>query len=108
KLDSQFRSFRMGGHGMKLVRHVNERLRRNAAADQTGAAQLARFHQHGIKAQLPGADGGHIAARAAAHHQDFASDLFHEIYSMNSMAGCSSSAFMTCTSSAASAPSTIR
>ena len=48
---------------------VDQRLRRDAAADQAGAAEPVAFDQHGVEAELAGADRRDIAARPAADHQ---------------------------------------
>ena len=53
------------------VRGVDERLGGDAADVQAGATRLRAFGQHGGNAQLPGADGRHIAAGAAADDQQF-------------------------------------
>lgn len=49
----------------KLLRRMDQRLGRDAANVQTGAAQAGPFGQYRRNAQLPGADGGHVAAGAA-------------------------------------------
>ena len=56
--------------GVELAGGVNQCLGRDAAADQAGAAELVCVHQHGLQAQLPGADGGNIAAGPATDNQD--------------------------------------
>ena len=50
-------------------------LGRDAAAVETGAADLARLDQGDLRAELRGAQRGHVAGRAAAQHDDvFAHD----------------------------------
>ncbi|MCY1441296.1 hypothetical protein D9M71_576050 [compost metagenome] len=48
---------------------VDQRLGGDAADVQAGAAQGGTLHQHGADAELAGADGGDVAAGAAADDQ---------------------------------------
>jgi hypothetical protein len=60
---------------------MDDRLRRDAADIEAGAAQpalgTAMLDQHDIEAELPRADGADIAARPAANHQHLGSELGH-------------------------------
>ena len=49
---------------------LQQRLGGDAAAVQAGAAHLVRLNDGGAQAQLPGADGGDIAAGAPAQDDD--------------------------------------
>ena len=64
--DAQRRTARLVLCPLELMRGVNQRLRRNAADGQASAAEALALYQYGRNAQLPGADGGHITAGAAA------------------------------------------
>src|SRR5439155_6267877 len=103
---------RLGNAG-ETVGGVDQCLRWDAAADQTGAAEPALFDQDGVEAELAGADRGDIAARAAADHQharaqDFGHLLSPRDQSTNSRAGCSRSRLTRWMNAAASQPSTMR
>src|SRR5205823_12998392 len=64
----------LDGHAERLVaRHVEEpvggmdqRLRRDAAANEAGAAEPPGLDQNGVEAELAGADRGDITAQPAA------------------------------------------
>ena len=53
-------------HRFELTGDVDHRLRRDAAADQTGAAEFVGFDDHCVEAELAGADRGDLTARPAA------------------------------------------
>ena len=60
---------------------VDQRLGRDAADVQAGAAQPVALHQHRRDAELAGADGGDVAAGTAADHDDvklFAHDVLSQ------------------------------
>ena len=57
------------GHPGETVSGMDHRLRRDAAADQASAAEPVLLDQHGVEAELAGADRRDIAAHAAADHQ---------------------------------------
>src|SRR5262249_46491306 len=92
----------------ELAGGVDQRLRRDAAAEQAGAAQAVGLDQHGVEAELAGADGGDIAAGPGAEHQDL--DLGGRAHrgSTNNSAGVSIRRRMAWMNSAASQPSTTR
>ena len=51
------------------MRVFEQCLGRNAAPDQAGAAERLLLLDHrDLEAQLRGADGGHVSARASANH----------------------------------------
>ena len=54
---------------MKLLSHMDQRFRGNAANVQASAAQRLTFDQNGLNAQLPGANRRDVAAGAAANDQ---------------------------------------
>ena len=55
----------------KMVARGEERLARDAADVETGAAEfLVFFDDGGLESELGGADGGDIAARAGADDDD--------------------------------------
>ena len=56
--------------GLDQFGRVQQALGGDAADVQAGTAQMLLFHQGDLCAQLCGADGSHIAAGAAAHHDD--------------------------------------
>ena len=60
------------GGGVIDLRGVEHGLGGHAAPIEAGAAHLILLDQRDLGAQLRGADGGHIAAGAAADHQDAA------------------------------------
>ena len=55
---------------------MDDRLGRNAAADQAGAAKLVAFDERGVEAELARADRGDIAARPAADDENLGRDGF--------------------------------
>src|SRR5690606_39506231 len=60
-----------GGGAVQGVGHLGapeQRLGGNAAPVEAYAAEVLPFNQGGLEPQLGGADGGHVAAGAAAHH----------------------------------------
>src|SRR5204863_4115904 len=57
------------GYRRETIGGMDHRLRRDAAADQASAAEPVLLDQHGVEAELAGADRGDIAAHAAADHQ---------------------------------------
>ena len=60
---------------------MQERLRRNAAFAEAGAAEaLAGVDDHGLEPQLGAAEGGRVAAGPAAHHGDvhFDDEIAHD------------------------------
>ena len=67
--DAQRRGFGVAGGLVVLLGHVDQCLGRDAADVQASAAQRLALDQHRGYAQLPGADGRDIAARAAADDQ---------------------------------------
>ncbi len=67
----------IAAHGGEFVRRMDERLGGDAADIEAGAARLAFFDDDGVDAELSGADGADIAARAGADDEKLADDLFH-------------------------------
>src|SRR4051812_47759235 len=62
---------RAAGRRLEIFGGVEQRLRRDAADVEAGAAQrLAALGARRLQAQLRGTDGGDIAAGAGADHQD--------------------------------------
>ena len=57
------------GHAGIAVGSMDQRLRRDAAANEAGAAEPVALDQYGVEAELTGTDRGDIAAHAAADHQ---------------------------------------
>ena len=58
-------------HDLEGVRVLEQRLGRDAAPEQAGAAQsLLTFHDGRLEAQLRRADGRHVAAGAGANHDE--------------------------------------
>jgi len=56
---------------LERVRVLEQRLGRDAAPVQAGAAEDGRAFDHGrLEADLRGADGGHVAARPRADHDN--------------------------------------
>ena len=66
------------------------------------------FDQHGVEAELAGADRGDIAAGSAADDENARAQGFGHAQPMNSIAGCSSWRLMRWMNEAASQPSTMR
>ena len=64
---------------LEFVGRMDQRLGRDAADIEAGAARLLGLDDHGVDAELAGADGADIAARPGADHQKLAGDLFHGI-----------------------------
>src|SRR5260370_1264455 len=71
---------RIGDSG-EAIGGVDQRLRRDAAAEEASAAEPALFDQHGVEAELTGADRGDIAARAAAADQYARAQSFGHLFS---------------------------
>ncbi len=67
--DAQGRALAVVAGLVELLGDMDQRLGRDAADVQAGAAQGLAFHQNGGDAQLAGADGRHVTARAAADDQ---------------------------------------
>ena len=65
--------------GVDGVRRVNDRLRRDAADMQAGAAELTVLDQHRVEAEFAGADRRDIAARPAADDENLAAKLGHSV-----------------------------
>ena len=61
---------RRAGNVEKFVGGMDQRLRRDAAAQQAGAAGPLAIDQHGVETELAGADRGDIAAGSAADHEN--------------------------------------
>ena len=78
--DAQRRAVGLVACSVERVRGVDQRLGRNAADVQAGAAQALALDQHGGNAELASADGSHIAAGTAADDQQLGGDFFH-VYS---------------------------
>ncbi len=58
-------------HDLERVRVLEQRLGRNAAPQQAGAAErLLLFDDGDLQAELRGADGRHVAAGAGADDDD--------------------------------------
>ena len=58
-------------HDLERVRVFEQRLGRNAAPDQAGAAErLLLLDDRDLKSELRGADRGHVAAGSGADHDD--------------------------------------
>ena len=74
-------------HGLELAGGVDQRLGRDAAADQAGAAEPVAFDQHRVEAELPAADRGDIAARAAAEDEDLGRDRLGSCGSIHEQGG---------------------
>jgi hypothetical protein len=64
-------------HGFEIPGGMDDGLRRNAAANEAGAAELVGFDQRGIEPQLAGADRRHIAARPTADDEDLCVNGLH-------------------------------
>ena len=94
---------------LEFLGRMDQRLGRDAADVEAGAASLDGFDDDGIDPELPGADGTDIATRTGADDEKFADDLFHgHQLSMKISAGVSSNVFIRWTKVAASHPSTTR
>ena len=65
------------GQRMRRIGGVDDRLRGNAADMQTGAAELSVLDEHGVEAELSGADRRDIAAGAPADDENLAAKLGH-------------------------------
>ena len=61
---------RRPGNVEKFVGGMDQRLRRDAAAQQAGAAGPLAVDQHGVEAELAGADRRDIAAGSAADDEN--------------------------------------
>ena len=72
---------RLAGGGMgrllELLGDMDHRLGGDAADVEAGAAQLAALDDDGVDAELAGADGADIAARAGADDEELAGDVGH-------------------------------
>src|SRR5262249_50423491 len=55
--------------GVELFGRVDQRLRGDAADVEAGPPETPRLDQHGIEAELAGADRTDVAAGTAAEHQ---------------------------------------
>ena len=82
--DAERRRPRLLDGVMEGVGGMDQRLRRDAADIEAGAAQpaslfrlAALLDQHGVEAELAGADRRDVAAGPAAHDQDLGIDLGH-------------------------------
>ena len=64
---------------VEFLRRVDQRLGRDAADIEAGAAGLRLLDDDGIDAELAGANGADIAAGAGADDEELADDLFHVI-----------------------------
>ncbi len=77
KFDSQLAKAAAGRIGI-MLRRVQQRFRRDASHIQAGAAEGRAFFNAGhAHAELCGADGGNVAARACANHDQVESGLAH-------------------------------
>src|SRR5262245_10824248 len=56
---------------------MNQGFRGNATNVETSAAEPAGLDEHGVKPELTGPDGAHVAARATAQHQHSAREGLH-------------------------------
>ena len=70
-----WRPFACVAHGFEFAGDVDDRLRGDAAADEAGAAEAVGLDEHGVDAELAGADRGDVAARAAADDEEFGFDV---------------------------------
>ena len=61
-------------HAFEFGSHVDQSLRRDASADQAGAAQAVALHQHGVDPELAGPDRSDIASWPAAQNQEAGGD----------------------------------
>ena len=107
------RLFRRLGHGVIGFGGMDQRLGRNAAAIEAGAAQSPLLDQDDIQPQLTRPDRGHIAAGAASDHQHLCLQSFRlhlgvSAHGRNRVAGCSSRSLIFWTKLAASQPSMMR
>ena len=64
---------------LELVGGVDQRLGRDAADGEAGAAGLLRLDDHGVDAELAGADGADIAARTGADDEQLAGNFLHQL-----------------------------
>src|SRR5690606_24281 len=64
---------------LEFLGRVDQRLRRDAADIEAGAAEPAALDDHRIDAELAGADRTDIAAGAGADHEQRANDLVHRV-----------------------------
>ena len=80
--DAQLIAFRVLGHVLILGRRVDHRLGGNATTIEAGSAQTVLVDNDGVEAQLAGANGGRIAARATTDNENLAgTGLGHERHS---------------------------
>jgi hypothetical protein len=74
--DAMTRLFRRAMHGFEFACNVDHRFGRDAATDQTGAAEPVGFDEGGIEAELARPDRGHIAAWSSTNNKDLRSYCF--------------------------------
>ena len=79
--DAERRERRLLDGVSERIGRMDQRLRRNAADIEAGAAEAAALaallDQHDVEAELAGADRRDVAAGPAADDQDLGSDLGH-------------------------------